>query len=103
MSDGDLEDFSTKAGLEIYWTDAAGRHHKVSPAVLRSVLSSLGYAVASAEEIDDSRYRLESENNEVSGLVTAWAGEEISLAGKTYRAPDEFGYHQVEINGQQRP
>ncbi len=99
MSDGDLEDFSTKAGLEIHWTDAAGRHHKVSPAVLRSVLSSLGYAVASAEEIDDSRYRLESENNEVSGLVTAWAGEEISLAGKTYRAPDESGYHQVEING----
>jgi 4-alpha-glucanotransferase len=99
LSDDALEDFATNAGLEVQWTDAAGRHHKVTPEVLRSVLTALGYFVGNAQKIAGSERRLEYEKNQVPRLVTAWVGEDISVAGKTYRAPEVTGYHEIEING----
>lgn len=46
MSDAQLEILAGRAGLAVDWIDANGRAQKVSPAVLRSVLTGLGHPLA---------------------------------------------------------
>lgn len=99
MSDASLEEFAESAGLAVHWYDVAGRPHKVSPDVLRQVLTSLGYSVGSDQQIAESRGRLEAENRQIPPLLTAWIGDEFWAGGQKFRAPDVPGYHPWEING----
>lgn len=99
MNDRTLETFAAAAGLEVNWTDAAGKAHKVSPEVLRRVLGALGYPADTEPQVAESTKRLEDENRQVAPLLTAWCGTEFSAAGQVFRAPDSPGYHAWEING----
>jgi len=99
VSDASLNEFAESAGLSIHWYDVAGRPHQVSPDVLRHVLTSLGYAVGSAQQIAESRGRLEYEKGQIPPLLTAWAGDEFWAWGQKCRAPDAPGYYPWEING----
>ena len=99
MSDSELQDFAQDAGLEVRWTDIGGKTHTVTPDVLRAVLRALGYAAGNRQEIAQSRQQLQSESGSVPELVTAWVGEDFSVGGERYRAPDQAGYHAIEING----
>jgi 4-alpha-glucanotransferase len=82
MSDAQLEILASRAGLAVDWIDANGRAQKVSPAVLRSVLTGLGHPAGSAQEIDASLLRLQEEqqNHQLPPLITADAGANLDLS-----------------------
>lgn len=99
MSDASLEEFAQRAGLQVHWTDISGRQHNVAPDVLRQVLTTLGYAVASEQQIAESHGRLTDDQRHVPPLLTAWVGDEFEAGGQKFRAPEAPGYHSWEING----
>ena len=99
MSDDLLENFSACAGLEVHWTDMTGKTHKVAPDVLRAVLSALGYAAANAQQIAESRARLDAEQRQTPPLLTAWVGQEFGAGLQTFRAPESPGYHEIAVDG----
>ncbi|CAH0151658.1 4-alpha-glucanotransferase [Pseudomonas mediterranea] len=82
MSDAQLEILAGRAGLAVDWIDANGRAQKVSPAVLRSVLTGLGHPAGSAQEIDASLLQLQEEqqNHRLPPLITADVGASIDLS-----------------------
>ncbi|MBC3362749.1 4-alpha-glucanotransferase [Pseudomonas sp. SWRI154] len=81
MSDAQLEILAGRAGLAVDWIDANGRAQKVSPAVLRSVLTGLGHPAGSAQEIDASLLQLQEDqqNHRLPPLITADAGVNVDL------------------------
>lgn len=87
MSDAQLEILAGRAGLAVDWIDANGRPQKVSPAVLRSVLTGLGHPAGSAQEIDASLLKLQEDqhNHQLPPLITADVG--VSLDLSRYFAP----------------
>ena len=99
MSDDLLDAFAARAGLEVDWTDITGKTHKVAEDVLRSVLSALGYAAGNAQQIAESRARLDAEQRHVPPLLTAWVGEEFSAGSQRFKAPESPGYRAMEVNG----
>ncbi|TWC23077.1 MULTISPECIES: 4-alpha-glucanotransferase [unclassified Pseudomonas] len=82
MSDAQLEILAGRAGLAVDWIDANGRARKVSPAVLRSVLTGLGHPAGSAQEIDASLLQLQEEqqNHRLPPLITADVGASVDLS-----------------------
>ncbi|MCG6575769.1 4-alpha-glucanotransferase [Pseudomonas sp. AF32] len=82
MSDAQLEILAGRAGLAVDWIDANGRPQKVSPAVLRSVLTGLGHPAGSAQEIDASLLQLQEDqqNHRLPPLITADAGVSVDLS-----------------------
>ena len=99
MDDGGVERLAAKAGLEVHWTDAAGKPHTVMPDVLRTVLAALDYPAGSDHDIAESEHRIYAEQQAVPKLLTAWAGETISVGGELRKAPDAPGYHDIQVNG----
>jgi len=99
VSDALLEEFAESAGLAVNWYDIAGKLHRVSPEVLRRVLTSLGYVVGNEPQIAESRGRLEYEKGQIPPLLTAWMGDEFTAGGRSFRAPDVPGHYPWEING----
>ncbi|MFL6611663.1 MAG: 4-alpha-glucanotransferase [Pseudomonas sp.] len=81
MSDAQLEILAGRAGLAVDWIDANGRAQKVSPAVLRSVLTGLGHPAGSAQEIDASLLQLQQDqqNHRLPPLITADVGVNVDL------------------------
>ncbi|AXP03461.1 4-alpha-glucanotransferase [Pseudomonas fluorescens] len=82
MSDAQLEILAARAGLAVDWIDANGRAQKVSPAVLRSVLTGLGHPAGSAQEIDASLLQLQEaqQNHQLPPLITADVGASLDLS-----------------------
>ncbi|WP_422777746.1 4-alpha-glucanotransferase [Pseudomonas mediterranea] len=82
MSDAQLEILAGRAGLAVDWIDANGRAQKVSPAVLRSVLTGLGHPAGSAQEIDASLLQLQEDqqNHRLPPLITADVGTSVDLS-----------------------
>jgi len=82
MSDAQLEILAGQAGLAVDWIDANGRAQKVSPAVLRSVLTGLGHPAGSAQEIDASLLQLQKDqqNHRLPPLITADVGVNVDLS-----------------------
>lgn len=82
MSDAQLEILAGRAGLAVDWIDANGRAQKVSPAVLRSVLTGLGHPAGTAQEIDASLLQLQEDqqNHRLPPLLTADAGVNVDLS-----------------------
>jgi 4-alpha-glucanotransferase len=82
MSDAQLEILAGRAGLAVDWIDANGRAQKVSPAVLRSVLTGLGHPAGSAQEIDASLLQLQEDqqNHRLPPLITADVGASADLS-----------------------
>ncbi|MGN7933350.1 4-alpha-glucanotransferase [Pseudomonas sp. 22447] len=82
MSDAQLEILAGRAGLAVDWIDANGRAQKVSPAVLRSVLTGLGHPAGTAQEIDASLLQLQEDqqNHRLPPLITADVGVSVDLS-----------------------
>ncbi|SSB97285.1 4-alpha-glucanotransferase [Pseudomonas sp. 43mfcvi1.1] len=82
MSDAQLEILAARAGLAVDWIDANGRAQKVSPTVLRSVLTGLGHPAGSAQEIDASLLQLQEaqQNHQLPPLITADVGASLDLS-----------------------
>lgn len=82
MSDAQLEILAGRAGLAVDWIDANGRAQKVSPAVLRAVLTGLGHPAGSAQEIDASLLQLQQaqQNHQLPPLITADVGVSVDLS-----------------------
>ncbi|EJL04324.1 MULTISPECIES: 4-alpha-glucanotransferase [Pseudomonas] len=82
MSDAQLEILAGRAGLAVDWIDANGRAQKVSPAVLRSVLTGLGHPAGSAQEIDASLLQLQQDqqNHQLPPLITVDVGASLDLS-----------------------
>lgn len=122
MSDDALKRLARAAGLYVEWTDANGRPHDIKPDTLRDVLDALGYPADSPGAIADSRRRLEREVKAIPRLITAlgretvhvghaqharirgaesqWQDIKLSalrIGGFSFRAPETFGYYELEI------
>lgn len=82
MSDAQLEILAGRAGLAVDWIDANGRAQKVSPAVLRSVLTGLGHPAGTAQEIDASLLQLQEDQQDhrLPPLITADVGVSVDLS-----------------------
>ncbi|SFW84951.1 4-alpha-glucanotransferase [Pseudomonas sp. NFACC09-4] len=82
MSDAQLEILAGRAGLAVDWIDANGRAQKVSPAVLRSVLTGLGHPAGTAQEIDASLLQLQQDQQDhrLPPLITADVGVSVDLS-----------------------
>ncbi|MGX0890063.1 4-alpha-glucanotransferase [Pseudomonas sp. ADAK2 TE3594] len=82
MSDAQLEILASRAGLAVDWIDANGRPQKVTPAVLRSVLSGLGHPASTAQEIDASLLQLQEvqQTRHLPPLLTCDVGVGLDLA-----------------------
>src|SRR2546421_1739237 len=126
MSDDSLKRLARAAGLYVDWTDANGRPRDVKPDTLRSVLDALGFPAASPGAIADSRRRLEREAKAIPRLITALGRETVhvghaerarirgaegewrdvkldalKIGGFSFRAPEAFGYYELEIDQSQ--
>ncbi|MBV4462720.1 4-alpha-glucanotransferase [Pseudomonas sp. SWRI79] len=82
MSNAQLEILASRAGLAVDWIDANGRPQKVTPAVLRSVLSGLGHPANTAQEIDASLLQLQEvqQTRHLPPLLTCDVGVGLDLA-----------------------
>ncbi|WP_454868172.1 4-alpha-glucanotransferase [Pseudomonas farris] len=82
MSNTQLEILASRAGLAVDWIDANGRPQKVTPAVLRSVLSGLGHPANTAQEIDASLLQLQEvqQTRHLPPLLTCDVGVGLDLA-----------------------
>jgi len=77
-----LHRLAAAAGLEIDWRNVNGAEQTVSDESLRAVLTAIGFPAESDADIDASlaTLRQEREQNTLP-LITAMAGERITLAG----------------------
>jgi 4-alpha-glucanotransferase len=82
MSDAQLEILASRAGLAVDWIDANGRPQKVTPSVLRAVLTGLGHPAGSAQEIDASLQELQQvqQTRHLPPLLTCDVGVGLDLA-----------------------
>ncbi|KAB0507044.1 4-alpha-glucanotransferase [Pseudomonas lini] len=82
MSNAQLEILASRAGLAVDWIDANGRPQKVTPAVLRSVLSGLGHPANTAQEIDASLLQLQEvqQTRHLPPLLTCDVGVGLDLS-----------------------
>src|SRR6202012_3506144 len=126
MSDQEVRELAQRAGIELKWTDYAGRPRDVPLDAVRAILSALRLPCRTTSDIADSRRILAGETS--PRLITASMGQAIDLPPnldtgslsarltlqegmtadceivRTKRgiriAPiDVAGYHQLEIGG----
>lgn len=89
-----LHRLAREAGLQINWTDAAGKKQRVADDTLVAVLGALGLPAGSAGEIRDSSADLRQEDS--ARFLTAEAGLPVTVPGVGERTIREPGYHDVE-------
>ena len=126
MSAEDISRLALRAGLQVEWDDATGQHQITPPETLARVLGAIGYPAGSPAEIAASLERADAEAAEIPPLVTADAGQPVTLpaalsegsarlrleSGETcdlrltrangrVEAPaiEEPGYHHLEVGG----
>jgi 4-alpha-glucanotransferase len=127
-SDEPLHILARAAGLSVHWTDAGGKPKTVSDDTLRTVLTALGLPGDTPEQAAESMARLAEEHRTPPPLVTARAGQPVTLplalpgatapyriecedgqviSGEarrtgddeaTLQAVDQPGYHQLSID-----
>ena len=102
MSDAALIDLARKSGLEIQWRDVQGREHTVPLDTLRIVLAAIGVPAGSEAQIAESSAKLDDDARALPPLITAWAGETISSRTGVITAPEQGGYHQIDVDGEER-
>ncbi len=103
MSDTLLFELATAAGISRHWISADGQARTVTPDILQVLLRALELPCATPEEILQSRAALaaEADSAHLPPLLTARAGQALSLAGSTcqpgmpYRVQFEQGGEQV--------
>ncbi len=122
----ELHELAERAGLQIEWRDAAGRHQRTGDDALRNVLSALGYPAEQERDIVESLDRCRSESHGADFVtgdsrqpvdLPGGAGEpgeaelelengsaravQIERAGEGLRLQpiDEIGYHRLHIGG----
>jgi 4-alpha-glucanotransferase len=128
MIETSLESLAAMAGLATEWTDFRGDLHVVSSEVLRAILAAMDLPAATADEIGDSRRRLAATHAGAERpLITCDAGGQVVVGDQpglarltlesgachdvklvpndhgllALHAPDEPGYHALEIDGRQ--
>ncbi|WP_263265053.1 4-alpha-glucanotransferase [Pseudomonas sp. RIT-PI-S] len=81
MSNQALEQLAERAGIAIEWTDANNRPQRVSPEVLRKVLTALGYPASTDEDVAASvkNAQEQADSHELAPLLTADYGQPLSL------------------------
>ena len=77
MSDEALKILARRVGIALVWSDYAGKRHAVSIETVRHVLAALGFACGTADQIAESRRRLET--SALPPLITATVGTAIDL------------------------
>ncbi len=81
-----LHELARAAGIETQWRDVNGINHVVADATLRAVLAAIGFPAATEPDVVASLRTLLTETGTNSlPLVTAMAGERISLSGRPGR------------------
>ncbi len=93
MSDADLRQLATVAGVATSWRDVFGAERQIAPPTLRAILASLGYPGTSDAEIADSLIEAGKSTMHLPKLVTAEARVIIGLpaAAARYRLVLEDG------------
>lgn len=84
MSDAALRRLAEQAGIALAWRDVFGQTHEVTPETLRSVLTALDIACASAAQIDDSLAALDAPRS-APPLITATVGEAVYIPASAAR------------------
>ncbi|WP_213880125.1 4-alpha-glucanotransferase [Pseudomonas sp. dw_358] len=81
MSQTALHALAQLAGIAVDWTDANGRHQRVTDDVLRKVLAGLGHAADSEQDISASLDELTQlrEGHRLPPLLTADYGQSVAL------------------------
>lgn len=80
MDDRLLRDLAEMAGVATRWRAQTGETAEVSPETLRTVLSALGIAASSADDVRDALAALETgADRSVPGLLTAVVGRPVHL------------------------
>jgi 4-alpha-glucanotransferase len=77
MNDAAVRELAGKAGIAVAWRDFANGRHQVSIAALRRILAALNLPCETADELADSRCRLDAMARRP--LITANVGEPIEL------------------------
>ena len=128
MSDDNLTRLADAAGVSTRWIDAFGKPHDISPDTQRAVLAALGFPADTDDRIDDALSRLAAAQSRLPPLLTADAGAPLTVpaapgpyrihlesgattqgeahpapasGGAVIEAPDEPGYHRLEIAGEE--
>jgi 4-alpha-glucanotransferase len=78
MTDTDVFELASRAGIAIEWRDHAERPHRVSPETVRHILSALGLPCATAGDLAQSRQQLETASP--PPLITATVHQPIALS-----------------------
>lgn len=81
MTEPRLTALALRAGIQIDWTDVAGRDHTVTPAVLRTLLGHMGLPADSDDDIEASEQRLNHDLDRPPPMVIGTAGSPIPLPG----------------------
>ena len=101
MSDTLLRELAETAGIETRWKDVHGTWHDVGVDTLRYVLSSQGLPAASPSLVADTLGRLRDVALPPPPLLTAIAGQTLTLPdGRDITAPGP-GYHLIEVAGRE--
>jgi 4-alpha-glucanotransferase len=79
VSDEALVRLAEAAGVAPHWTDVFGQSHAVAPPTLRAVLAALDLPAATDADVADSAKLLLGRALSLPPLVTAAAGEPVSL------------------------
>jgi 4-alpha-glucanotransferase len=87
MSDAAIRELARSAGIAVEWIDAANLHQRVGIPTLRRVLSALGLACESAQDIAHSQHELVARPAHSPRLITTTAGEAIAFASSEVQAP----------------
>jgi 4-alpha-glucanotransferase len=77
MTDADIYDLASRAGIAVKWQDYAGRPHRVSLETIRHVLAALGLPCATAGDLAQSRAQLGT--TLPPPLITATTGQPIPV------------------------
>ncbi len=123
MSDPALHDLACAAGLQVQWEDAAGAPKTVAPDSLRAILTAMGVACGTRDDVAESRRRLAQDDRRAgASFLTATAGDWVDLdlpergairltletgakseprtsavgSSRRMRAPSEPGYHRLD-------
>ncbi len=83
MTDADVRELASRAGISVEWIDYADKRRRVSVDVLRRILAALGLPCDSRADLQESRRALDVRGDHLPKLLTAVVGAPISLPDGT--------------------
>ena len=81
MTDADLADLATRAGIAPRWKDVHHQWHDVGPDTLRAVLAALDLPASTPHEMQEARHRLARQTEGLLKLTTAVVDQPIRVHG----------------------